>query len=288
VRLGLQLNDYSGLGEVSGWGNALGRIARTADDVGFARLSVTDHLWQISLIGEEDDPVLEAYTTLGFLAAHTRTIELQALVSAVTYRSPGLLGKIISTLDVLSGGRAWLGIGTGWNEQETTGLGLPFGRLSARYKQLEETLQICAQMFSGSRAGYLGRHYQLSSTLNVPLPLHRPRVLIGGSGERYTLRLAAKYADAINVYGGPDAGQKVSRLREHCEQVGRDFDSIEKTALLPLCTAGHLKIDDLLGDLERLHRLGFTTVYGYITDLNPGGPELETLGAKVIPEIADW
>ncbi|PAK28037.1 LLM class F420-dependent oxidoreductase [Streptomyces sp. alain-838] len=289
MRLALHLNDYSHLGEPKGMGPALAGIARTAEDAGFARLSLTDHLWQISQVGEEDEPMLEAYTTLAFLAGHTSTIELQTLVTAATYRAPGLLGKIVTTLDVLSAGRAWLGIGTGWNEQEATGLGLPFDGHDGRYQRLEETIRICLQMWSGTSEPVVGEHYQLGSTLNVPQPVSRPRprILVGGGGELRTLKLAAKYADAMNVWGGPEAGQKIARLRERCQDVGRDHREIEKTALLPLDAEGPRGTDGLLRELRRLHDLGFTTVYGAVPGLRSGA-QLEVIGSKVIPEISTW
>jgi alkanesulfonate monooxygenase len=289
MRLGLHLNDYTHIGPPEEMGVVLARIARKAEDVGFARLSVTDHLWQISLIGEEDEPMLEAYTTLAFLAGHTSTIELQTLVTAATYRAPGLLGKIVTTLDVLSGGRAWLGIGTGWNEQEATGLGLPFDGHDGRFRRLEEVLRICLQMWSGSSEPIVSEHYQLGSTLTVPLPVSRPRprILIGGGGEMRTLRLTAQYADAMNVYGGADASHKIMRLRERCAEVGRDPDEIEKTALFPLDLDGPRGVEGLLGELRRLHETGFTTVYGTVPDVSSEAP-LEVLGAKVIPEVSSW
>jgi F420-dependent oxidoreductase-like protein len=262
MRLALHINDYSGFGEPHQMAGALARIARTAENVGFARLSLTDHVWQISLIGEEYQPMLEAYTALGYLAGQTREIELQTLVTAATYRPPGLLAKMVTTLDVLSGGRSWIGIGAGWNDEEATGLGLPFAPQRERFARLEETLQICLQMWGGSRDSYVGEYYRLASTLNVPQPVSRPRprILVGGGGERVTLRLAAKYADAFNVYGGPDAGQKAQRLREHCEAIGRDADEIEKTAVLPRAMEDPVDVDGLLEELRRLHELGFTTV----------------------------
>ncbi|GAA5056883.1 alkanesulfonate monooxygenase [Thermocatellispora tengchongensis] len=289
MRLALHINDYAALGAPHEMAPALASIAKTAEDAGFARLSLTDHLWQISLIGEEYEPMLESYTVLGYLAGQTRSIELQTLVTAATYRPPGLLAKIVTTLDVLSGGRAWLGIGAGWNEQEASGLGLPFGPPAERYARLEETVQICLQMWSDNDGSFIGEHYRLAGTLNSPQPLTRPRprILIGGGGERVTLRLAAEYADAFNVYGGPDAGQKVTRLREHCEAIGRDADAIEKTAVLPLAVDGTGDAGRILEDLRRLHELGFSTVYTAVAGVAALTP-LETLGAKVIPEISAW
>ena len=304
MRLALHINDYAALGNPRQLGPTLARVARAAEQAGFARLSLTDHLWQISLLGEQDEPMLEAYTALGYLAGQTRSIELQTLVTAATYRPPGLLAKMVTTLDVLSGGRACLGIGAGWNEEEAAGLGLPFGPAGERYARLEETLRICLQMWSDRAEPFVGEYYQLGSTLNIPVPLSRPRprILVGGGGERRTLRLAAKYADAFNVFGGPDAGQKVTRLREHCEAIGRDHGEIEKTAVLPVPVpaahgdGGHFA-EGLLDELRRLHELGFTTVYAVVPgNAGPGstGPgvgavaPVEQLGEKVIPEISGW
>ncbi|MDX6742171.1 LLM class F420-dependent oxidoreductase [Actinocorallia sp. A-T 12471] len=289
MRLALHINDYASFGEPRQMAGALSRVARSAEDAGFSRLSLTDHVWQISLIGEEYEPMLEAYTALGFLAGQTRTIELQTLVTAATYRAPGLLAKIVTTLDVLSEGRAWLGVGAGWNDEEAQGLGLPFAGQTERFARLEQTLQICLQMWSGSREPYVSEHYQLASTLNSPQAVSapRPRVLVGGGGERTTLRIAAKYADAFNVFGGPDAGQKIVRLREHCERIGRDHTEIEKTAVLPVAVDEPGATDLLLEELRRLHDLGFTTVYCAVPAVASLAP-LETLGAKVIPEITRW
>jgi F420-dependent oxidoreductase-like protein len=287
MRLALHINDYSDLGEPATMADALVKVAKAAEDAGFARLSLSDHLWQVSMIGEAADPMLESYTTLGYLAGQTRSIELQTLVTAASYRPPGLLAKMVTTLDVLSKGRAWLGVGAGWNDEEAAGLGLPLGPPGERYARLEETLKICLQMWSGSRKPFIGEYYQLGSTLNSPQPLTRPRILVGGGGERRTLRLAARYADAFNVYGGPDAGQKVTRLREHCAAVGRDVGDIEKTAVLPRPADGSHYAEQLLNELRRLHELGFTTVFTVVPGVGAVTP-LETLGEKVIPEISTW
>ncbi|OZC76335.1 LLM class F420-dependent oxidoreductase [Rhodococcus sp. 06-418-1B] len=289
MKLALHLNDYSHLGTPAEMGPALARIARTAEDVGFSRLSVTDHLWQISLIGEENEPMMEAYTVLAFLAGSTTRIELQTLVTATTYRSPGLLAKIVTTLDVLSGGRAWLGIGTGWNEQEATGLGLPFDHHDGRFHRLEETLKIVLQMWSTNDGEYVSENYQLGQTMNVPAPVSspRPRILLGGGGELRTLKLVAKYADAMNVWGGEEARQKITRLNERCAEIERNPDEIEKTALVDFDVEGDGGVDGILENLRRLHELGFTTVYGAVPDLGDTAP-LEILGSKVISETASW
>jgi F420-dependent oxidoreductase-like protein len=289
MKLGLHLDDYTWRPESGATGQIISRIAVAAEEAGFARLSVTDHMWQTSAHGVESDPMLEAYTTLGFLAGQTKTVELLALVSAVTYRPPGLLAKMVTTLDVLSGGRAMLGIGAGWNEEEATGLGMDFSPTRVRFGQLEEALQICLQMFSDSASHYRGRYYKLSSTLNSPPPVSRPRprILVGGGGERSTLKLAARYADACNVFGGPDVAQKVAVLQRHCERVGRDHREIEKTAILPLDPAAPGGTDAVLRQLERLRKLGVDSVFGTVPGVESIAP-LEAIGEKVLPEITSW
>ncbi|MGX7680804.1 LLM class F420-dependent oxidoreductase [Jatrophihabitans sp. DSM 45814] len=289
MKLGLHVNSFSWPGDVPEIGPTLARIAVAAEDAGFARLTVMDHLWQISMLGEENDAMLEAYTTLGFVAARTRTIELSTLVTGAVYRSPGLLAKAVTTLDVLSGGRAWLGIGAAWNEQEATGLGLSYAPTVERFERLEEALQICLQMWSDDDGPYAGKYYTLGSTLNSPQPVSRPRprILIGGAGERLTLKLVAKYADACNVFGGPDSGHKLSVLREHCNRLGRDYEAIEKTAILSLSLDGEGGVDGLLERLRMLHEFGFTTVHGSVADGSSIEP-LEKIGSVVIPEISGW
>ena len=204
-----------------------------------ANLSVMDHYLQMEMMGDAEEPMLEGYTTLGFLAAHTSTVELQLLVTGVTYRHPGLLAKIVSTLDVLSGGRAVLGIGAAWYQREHDALGVPYPPLAERFERLEETLQICRQMWSDDDGAYDGRHYQLAETVCVPPPVQQPRppILIGGSGERKTLRLVAQYADACNLFASPDRGNpeqiaaKLAVLRAHCDREGTDYDRIRTTVL---------------------------------------------------------
>src|SRR4051812_36930037 len=193
-----------------------------------------DHYLQLETTGDADRPMLEGYTTLGFLAAANATAELQLLCTGVTYRHPGLLAKIVSTLDVLSGGRAELGIGAAWYEREHRALGVSFPPVAERFERLEETLDICLQMWSDDNGVFDGKHYRLEETICSPPPVSRPhpRILIGGSGERKTLRLVARYADACNIFGSPDeVAHKVDVLRRHCDDVGRDFGEIEVTAM---------------------------------------------------------
>ena len=264
-------------------------IARTAEDVGFTKLSVMDHVWQIEVNGPPENEMLEAYTTLGFLAAHTTRIELLAWVTAVVYREPGLLAKTVTTLDVLSNGRAWLGIGAAWNEDESRGLGLPFPPTAERFERLEEALRICLQMWSESDDPFQGEHYTLGRTLNVPQSLARPHppILIGGAGEKKTLRLVAQYAQACNLFDSPDLERKLDVLRGHCESVGRDYGEIEKTVMLPIDPgpAGE-NTDTILAKLESLAGLGIEHVHGKVPRVAEIRP-LEIIGEKIIPRAAE-
>ncbi len=239
MKLGLHISDFTWPGGPPRLGEDIGRIALAAEEAGFDRVSVMDHLWQIGAVGPPEHEMLEAYTTLGYLAARTSRIRLLALVTAAVYREPGMLAKILTTLDVLSGGRAMLGIGAAWNEEEARGLGLAFPPVSERFERLEEALQICLQMWSGQDGPYEGAHYRLGSTLNSPQALSSPHppILIGGSGERKTLRLVARYAQACNLFPGPALEHKLDVLRRHCEQEGRDYQDIEKTVLFNFTSA---------------------------------------------------
>jgi alkanesulfonate monooxygenase len=290
MKLGLHVANFTWPGGAPSIGADLARVARTAEDVGFARLSVMDHVWQISVNGPPEHDMLEAYTTLGFLAAHTEKVELVSWVTAVVYREPGLLAKMVTTLDVLSNGRAWLGIGAAWNEPEAQGLGLFFPPLAERFERLEEALQICLQMWSDDDGPYDGKHYQLARTLNVPQALTKPHppILIGGSGEKKTLRLVAQYAQACNLFNSPDVEHKLDVLRGHCEAVGRDYDDIEKTVIMPLDPgAGGENVDSLLAELERLAGLGFDEAHTRVPGDATIAP-LELIGERIIPIAAKF
>jgi len=290
MELGLHVPNFT-------WPNGPQRIAKdltgiavAAEDAGLTKLSVMDHVWQIGVVGPPEMDMLEAYTTLGYLAARTTKIELLAWVTAVVYREPGLLAKAVTTLDVLSEGRAWLGIGAAWNEWEARGLGLPFPPTKERFERLEEALQICRQMWGESDAPYQGTHYQLDRTLNVPQSLRRPHppILIGGGGEKKTLRLVAQYAQACNLFPGPELERKLDVLRAHCADVGRDYDEIEKTVMGPIDPGKDgEKVDELLEQLRGLAALGVTHVHGYIPDVESIRP-LEILGEQVVPEAAKF
>ncbi|HMG40971.1 MAG TPA: LLM class F420-dependent oxidoreductase [Acidimicrobiales bacterium] len=287
MELGLHVADFTWTGGAPQLAPSLTRVAKTAEDAGFARLTVMDHFWQITGLGPPEHEMLEAYTTLGYLAAHTDRILLHTLVTGVVYREPGLLAKAVTTLDVLSGGRAGLGIGAAWNEEESLGLGLPFPPTAERFERLEETLKICLQMWSDSEEPFDGTHYHLGRTLSSPqnLTSPRPRIMIGGTGERKTLRLVARYADACNLFGGPEAAHKLDVLRGHCESEGRDYDDVEKTATLMADVSGGA--EPFVEQLRALHELGFTVAYVMVPGPDPFGA-LDVLGAKVIPEIAGW
>lgn len=235
MKIGLQVADFTWPGAPASIGPTFARIARDADESGMASLWVMDHFFQISMLGPPEHEMLEGYSALAYAAGITKTITLGTLVTGVTYRHPGLLIKTVTTLDVLSGGRAWLGIGAAWNEEEHRGLGVPYPGTTERFERLEETLQIAAQMWSGDDGPFGGEHYQLERPLNSPAALSRPHppILIGGGGEKKTLRMVAQYADACNIFDmGPDAVKaKFDVLRGHCEAVGRAYADIEKTVL---------------------------------------------------------
>ena len=288
MKIGLQIPDFTTPAGPARLGTDLATVARTADDAGFEFLAVMDHFFQIGPIGPPDLPMLEAYTTLSYLAAHTSRAKLLTLVTGVTYRHPGLLGKIVTTLDVLSGGRAWLGIGAAWNDEESRGLGIPFPPVAERFERLEETLQICLQMWRGDQSPYQGRHYQLERPINSPQALHEPHppILIGGSGEKKTLRLVAQYAQACNLFPGPDLARKLDVLRGHCEAVGRDYDEIEKTCyfIFDVGPKGE-KAAEVVDQLGRLAEMGFGAAIGAVANVWDFAP-LEIIGREVIPAVA--
>jgi len=237
VKIGLQLNRFDYAGGTPAIGPTLALVARSADEAGFDSIWVMDHFFQIRGLGPAEDPMLEGWTTLGFLAANTRRARLGLMVGGVHYRLPALWVKAATTLDVLSGGRAWLGIGAAWNQEESDSLGFPMPRLGTRFEMLEETLRIAHAMWTGERGTeerFEGEHYTAARLLNSPQSISRPRVpiMIGGGGELKTLRLVAQYADGTNVFGGPDMlRRKYAILREHCEAVGRPFEEIERSTL---------------------------------------------------------
>jgi F420-dependent oxidoreductase-like protein len=287
VKIGLHVANFTYPSGPAGLADDLTRIVVAAEEAGFGRVSVMDHLWQIRPVGPVDSDMLEAYTTLGYIAARTSKVELLAWVTAVTYREPGMLAKIVSTLDVLSKGRAWLGIGAAWNREEAEGLGLFFPPTAERFERLEETLQICRQMWSDSDAPYEGKHYRLGRTLNVPQPLRTPPILIGGGGEKKTLRLVAQYAQACNLFGGPDVEHKLDVLRGHCEAVGRDYDEIEKTVMVTLDPGENgEKIGELQSMLQGFAALGVQEAHGIVPKVWET-ERLALIGKEIVPAAAE-
>jgi F420-dependent oxidoreductase-like protein len=289
VKLGLQIPSFTWPGGPEAIGPTLGRVARQADDVGLDSIWVMDHFFQIRSAGRPEEPMLEGWTTLGFLAANTKRARLGLMVGGVHYRLPGLWVKAATTLDVLSGGRAWLGIGAAWNEDESRSLGFPFPPLGQRFEMLDETLQIAHQMWQGERgteAEFHGRQFQATRLMNSPQSISRPRVpiMIGGGGEQKTLKLVAQYADASNVFGGPEQiHHKYAVLREHCEAVGRDFDEIERTNLqsINLTRDSATQIVDRFGELADA---GAQHLIFSVADVNDPR-HLETIGREIVPQL---
>jgi F420-dependent oxidoreductase-like protein len=289
MKLGIHFANFTLPGGPEALGPTLSATAQAAEDGGCSTFTLMDHWFQMEQLATARDPMLEGYTSLGFLAGRTERITLGLLVTGVTYRNPGLLAKIVATLDVLSGGRAQLGIGAAWYEREHRGLGVPFPPLGERFERLEEALQICRQMWSDDEGPYEGRHYQLGETICSPMPIQkpRPRILVGGSGERKTLRLVAQYADACNLFAQDPAvvAHKLEVLSRHCDDVGRDPATIEKTII----AAGANPLDDVdafLSSMEDFARLGIELV-----EVVPLGPDpvgfVSELAGKVVPRVAD-
>ncbi len=290
MKLGLQIPDFTWPSGPPKLGENLAAVAEAADAAGFEFVGVMDHLFQIRSIGSPEREMLEAYTTLGYLAAHTSRAKLLTIVTGAVYRHPGMLAKTVTTLDVLSGGRAWLGIGAAWNEAEAKGLGIPFPPLAERFERLEETLQVCLQMWAGDQSPISGKHYQLERPLNSPQSLTRPHppIMIGGMGERKTLRLVARYAQACNLFPTPELPRKLEVLRAHCEAEGRDYDEIEKTSMFNFDVgANGENVGKTIGRLRQLSKLGVQTAIGSVKDVW-GLKQLEIIGQKVIPAVAGF
>jgi F420-dependent oxidoreductase-like protein len=292
MKLGLHLYDFSwpqGAGQL---GPTLVRIAQAAEAVGFDRISTVDHVWQSHYLGGPEHEVPSCYPVLTYLAAHTSRVKMLALATASPYWHPILLAKTVTTLDVLSGGRAWLGIGVGDYEEEAVGSGLPFPPLKERYERLEEMLQICLRMWQGEQGDkhpFEGKYYRIERPLNLPQSLSRPHppILIAGSGEQKTLRLVARYADACNLRPGQEIPQKLEVLRQHCEAEGRDYDAIEKTCAFAFDVGEDgSKVGELTGQLRWLASMGIQTVLGVVPQVYRIEP-LQIIGREVIPAVAD-
>jgi len=287
VQIGVHFVNFTLPGGPEDLGPALAATAKAADEGGFSVFSMMDHWFQMEQFATAQDPMLEGYTSLGFVAGQTDQIMLSLLVTGVTYRHPGLLAKIVTTLDVLSGGRAMLGIGAAWYEREHQGLGVPFPPLAERFERLEETLLICRQMWSDDDGPYAGRHYQLAETICRPRPVQQPRppILVGGSGEKKTLRLVAQYADACNLFatGRAEVRHKIEVLERHCADVGRDPAEIKKTILGGGDPVGDP--DGFLSTMEGYAELGIDLV-----EIVPMGPDpaavVRQVSETVVPRLA--
>ena len=296
MKIGLQIPNFTWPGGPAGIANKLVEIAKTADEAGFASLWVMDHFFQIGSrdramgLGPAEDEMLEGYSTLAYLAGHTKNVKLGTLVTGVTYRHPGILVKTVTTLDVLSGGRAYLGIGAAWNERESKGLGVPFPSVAERFQRLEEALQIAKQMWSGDVGPYTGKYYQLAETLNSPQPVTKPHppILIGGSGEKKTLRLVAQYADACNLFafmGTEVVRTKLDVLKRHCDAVKRDYSEIEKTTLGTVHLApGQPSASEVIEQCRALAGLGVQQVIFNMPNVHEIAP-LEAFGREIIPAV---
>ena len=298
MKIGLQVPSFTWPDGPKEIGSKLAEIARTADDNGFASIWVMDHFFQIGgrdrtgFLGPAEDYMLEGYSTLSYLAAITKKVKLGTLVTGVVYRHPGILIKTVTTLDVISGGRAYLGIGAAWNEREALGLGVPFPPIKERFERLEETLQIANQMWSDNNGPYNGKHFQLAETLCSPQPLSKPHppILIGGAGEKKTLRLVAQYADACNLFAQmctETVRNKLDILKGHCEKVGRDYAEIEKTAL----STAHLAPEkmspaDVIQQCRALAAIGIQQVIFNMPNVHEIKP-LETFGREIIPALTE-
>jgi len=289
VKFGLQVNSFTWPGGPAAIGPTLARITRTADDVGFDSIWVMDHFFQIRGLGPPEAPMLEGMTALGFMAANSERARLGLMVGGIHYRAPGLWIKATTTLDVLSGGRAWFGIGAAWNEEESAALGFAMPPLGQRFEWLEDTLQMAHAMWSGGTGTgerFEGRRVTATRLLNSPQALSRPRIpiMIGGGGERKTLRLVAQYADACNVFGGPERiAHKYAVLREHCERLGRDYDEIERSNLQSV-DLDHESPDEIV---ERFGALGEAGAQHIIFSVRgvADTARLERLGAEVFPQL---
>lgn len=287
MQVDLHVSRFEWAGPPAGVGPGITTLAQTAEAIGVRTLSFMDHWFQMDWTAPADDPMLEGYTALGFVAGRTERLRLRLLVTGVTYRHPGLLAKTVTTLDVVSGGRAELGIGAAWYEREHLGLGVLFPPVAERFERLEEAIQVCLQMWSDNNGPYHGKHYWLEETLCVPAPVSvpRPRILIGGSGERKTLRLVATYADACNIFGSPDeVAHKLDVLRRHCDAVGRDPAEIEVTASLG-AVSPDTDAEAVVRQAEAFAAVGVHTVMVGAVGDEPARWLEETL-AQAIPKLS--
>lgn len=294
MKIGLQIPRFTWPGGDATIAPTLAEIGRAADAAGFASIWVMDHFFQLEpMLGRAEEPMLESYSALSYLAAVTERPRLGALVSGVIYRAPAFLIKSVTNLDVLSGGRAYFGVGAAWYDREAAGLGFPFPPVRERFEWLEETLQLAHHMFAGNREPFASPHYQLAETILSPMPLSHPRppILIGGMGEKKTLRLVARYADACNLFAraGDDVlRHKLDVLKRHCDEIGRPYEAIEKTTLGTVHLApGQMTAGEVIDLCRSLAGMGIQHAIFNMPNVHEIAP-LETFGREIIPTVAEF
>jgi F420-dependent oxidoreductase-like protein len=288
LKIGLQIPSFSWPGGAKEIAPTLVNIARTADQGGFDIIATMDHFFQIGSLGPPELEMLEAYTTLGYLAANTSRARLITVVTGAPYRYPAVIAKIVTTLDVLSGGRGMLGIGAGWNEYEAKSLGIPFPPVAERFDWLEDTLRLCLRMWEGDESRLVGKKFVFARPMNSPQSLTRPHppIMIGGMGEQKTLRLVAEYADACNLFPTPQVSHKLDVLKRHCERLKRSYDDIEKTIMFGFDVGERGEnVGPIVERLRGLARLGFSTAIGGVRDVHKITP-LEIIARDIIPAVA--
>jgi F420-dependent oxidoreductase-like protein len=290
VKIGLEFGEFAWSGGPAQLADTVARFARTADDAGVALLGVGDHLWQGPYGGGPEQPYLECFTTLTLMAANTRRCLLAPVVAGVHFREPAVLAKAVTTLDILSGGRAMLGLGVGWDADEAKGMGIAYPSLTERFDRLEETLQLCLRMWEtepGDEKPFNGRYYRLEKPMVRPQSLSRPHppIMVAGGGEQRSLRLVAKYADACNLDPSPELPHKLDVLRRHCDAEGRDYDTIEKTVIMPFDVGPDgERADELVETLRGLDGLGVGTAIGILFGPDPVA-QAEIIGNKIVSVV---
>ena len=290
--IGLQIPSFKYPGGTIAIRPKLKEIVTTAEESGFYSIWVMDHYYQIKGLFEESytDPMLEAYTTLGYIAGLTEKTYLGALVTGVIYRYPSVLMKMVNTLDILSGGRAYFGIGAAWYEEEAKGHGIPYPSTSERFEQLEDNLKLAKALWSSDETSFTGRHFSAPAITNNPRPLSKPhpRIMIGGTGPKKTLRMVAQYADACNIGGwvGKENMQKaLDTLKAHCDTLGRDYANIEKTSLSTVHLSEDDTVDSVINRIKELSEMGFTHTIFNMPDVYTIKP-LETFAKEILPAVA--
>ncbi len=292
MHIGLQIPSFKYPGGTAAIRPTLKEIVTAAEESGFYSLWVMDHYYQIKgLFGEAyTDPMMESYTTLGYFAGLTEKAYLGVLVTGVIYRHPSILLKMVNTLDILSGGRAYFGIGAAWYEAEAKGYGIHYPSISERFEQLEDNLQLAKALWDSEETSFEGKHFSAPAITNNPRPLSspHPRIMVGGTGPKKTLRMVAQYADACNIgdwVGSENMQKALDRLKEHCERMGRDYDTIEKTSLCTVHFSGDDSVDSIISRIKDLSAMGFTHVIFNMPEIYTIKP-LETFGEKIIPAVA--